>query len=406
MNSKKGLFAKMFGSKEAAKMFSVGNTKDGLSIDLYGYVGDYWDANEAADLLNILNRNRNATNINLNVHSYGGYVTEGLAILNQLKEHAAQVTATVQGTAASMASVIIMGADKIRVHKASWIMIHEAETNTAGRASDLEHDADFLRNMNNQIANIYQERTGLPIEKIEEMMTAETWMTGEQAVELGFADELIDIQSAQKTTSAQMRAIACEPLLFSSLDVYKNVPLNCLDKEQAERLSARITAPIVDGPNNQILTESNTVSNQPAKSTPDQIVAAQNIIAAATNAPTQEQIDAANVVMSGVKPEVLQVKPEITNTTIQTNSDQPDVTAAATEIAQLCNLAGKPQKIAAFLTANKTPSEVRAELSVEKNAELAAIPNVNSQLNDDLVSDDRPSVAEEAQALVNKQKKI
>lgn len=387
MNNPLIKLAKMFGKdlKNSARMFSVGNTENGLVIDLYGIVGDYWDSNEAQDLLNILNRNRNVQNIQLNVHSYGGYVMEGLAILNQLRDHPANVTATVQGTAASMASVIIMAADKVLVHENSWIMIHEAEALAVGRADDLESNAKWLRDINQQAADLYQSKTGLPIEEIQQMMTAETWMTGKEAVELGFADELIPLQKAQETASAQMRAVAGQPLAFASLDVYNNIPLDCLPVEQTATLSAKMTA----AKTNQNTTEQNAVTDKKKKATTEQIEAAKTVLQKQKNAPSAEDIEAAKTVLETagidiqkdgieIETEKLDTKKEITDANMQSNSKQ---------IAELCTLAGKPEKITAFLSDDKTPDEVRIILAAEKNAELNAIPDVNAQIG----NEDKPT---------------
>lgn len=394
--------AKMFGvSKEAAKMFSVGKTPEALVIDLYGYVGDWWDANEAQDLKNILNRNRNETNIALNVHSYGGYVTEGLAIMNQLKDHPAKVTAIVQGTAASMASVVLMAADVVKVHPSSKIMIHEAETAAQGRADDLEKDAEWIREINLEAAQIYQEKTGLPLEQIQKMMKDETWMNGAQAIELGFADEMIEFETAQLSASAQMKAFATEPLLFSALDVYKNIPLNCLSKEVTAKLTAKVTAAQTALPT-PIITENITVTQIAA--TPQALAAAQAIVTAHKETPTEAQLKEAQTLLSAqsvTNQPVVAVTAPVTVPGTELSAVQ-QASNAATEIAELCTLSGQPGKIAAFLSSGKTPEVVRTELAAGKSAELAAIPPVTTQHTDIIEPDKTKSMAEVAKATCTK----
>ena len=318
------------------------------------------------------------------MHSYGGYVMEGLAILNQLRDHPATITATVQGTAASMASVIIMAAEKVLVHENSWIMIHEAEALAVGRADDLESNAKWLRDINQQAADLYHSKTGLPIETIQEMMTAETWMTGKEAVELGFADELIPLQKAQETASAQMRAVAGQPLAFASLDVYNNIPLDCLPTEKTATLSAKMTA----AKTNQNTTEQNAVTDKKKKATAEQIEAAKAVLKKSKDAPSADEITAATALLEAEGEEASTEEASSSTETpaeVETPNEEEETTDAnmqsnAKQIAELCTLAGKPEKITAFLSANKTPEEVRIELATEKNAELNAIPNVNTQL--------------------------
>ena len=403
MNKALAKFARMFGTdlKNSARMFSVGNTENGLVIDLYGIVGDYWDSNEAQDLLNILNRNRNVQNIQLNVHSYGGYIMEGLAILNQLRDHPANITATVVGTAASMASVIIMAADKILVHENSWIMIHEAEAVAVGRADDIESTAQWVRSLNQQAAELYQAKTGLPIEEIQQMMTAETWITGKDAVELGFADELIPLQKAQETVSAQMRAVAGQPLAFASLDVYNNIPLDCLPAEQTATLSAKMTA----AKTNQNTTEQNAVTDKKKKATAEQIEAAKAVLQKQKNAPTAEDIKAAKAVLEGeeASTEETETPAETENPNTEKETVDANMKANATQVAELCMLAGKSEKIAAYLSDGKTADQVRIELAAEKNAELKAIPNVNAQIGEEEKPTETKGLVEMAKESCKKQ---
>ena len=73
-------------------------------------------------------------------------------------------------------------------------MIHNASGSVYGDANDMEQMAEFLKQNTDLIAGIYAERTKIDIEEIKELMSAETWFTGEQAVDKGFADELTDVQ--------------------------------------------------------------------------------------------------------------------------------------------------------------------------------------------------------------------
>ena len=72
------------------------------------------------------------------------------------------------------------------------MMIHNAWTYTSGGAEELRRTADELERLNGQIADIYAARTGKDKDEIAAMMSAETWMSGKEAKEAGFADELIE----------------------------------------------------------------------------------------------------------------------------------------------------------------------------------------------------------------------
>ena len=129
--------------------------------------------------------------INLSIHSPGGDVLDGWAIYNSLKNSKAKITARVEGLAASMASVILMAADTVEIPENAYIMIHNPWGFAMGDAEEMRDTADLLDKLGNGLVNAYASRTGNDEDEIREMMSAETWMDGKEAVERGFADKLI-----------------------------------------------------------------------------------------------------------------------------------------------------------------------------------------------------------------------
>jgi ATP-dependent Clp endopeptidase proteolytic subunit ClpP len=130
--------------------------------------------------------------INLSIHSPGGDVLDGWAIYNALKNNKAKVTARVEGLAASMASVILMAADQIEIPENAYVMIHNPWGVAIGDAEELRDTAELLDKLGNGLVNAYASRTGNDEDEIREMMSAETWMDGKEAVERGFADTLLN----------------------------------------------------------------------------------------------------------------------------------------------------------------------------------------------------------------------
>lgn len=127
--------------------------------------------------------------ITLRINSPGGSVFDGNAIFNQLKQHKARVTAHIDGLAASMASVIAMAADHIVMPENALMMIHNPWTVSIGNAEELRKDADMLDTIKRTLLSAYG-RSMMTDEELSGMMDAETWLTGADAVEMGFADEL------------------------------------------------------------------------------------------------------------------------------------------------------------------------------------------------------------------------
>jgi len=130
--------------------------------------------------------------IHLSIHSPGGDVLDGWAIYNSLKNSKAKITARVEGLAASMASVILMAADTVEIPENAYVMIHNPWGLAIGDADEMRDTADLLDKLGNGLVNAYASRTGNSEKDIREMMDAETWMDGKEAVERGFADKLLD----------------------------------------------------------------------------------------------------------------------------------------------------------------------------------------------------------------------
>jgi len=129
--------------------------------------------------------------LNVYVNSGGGSVFAGFAIYNMIKRHKAKVkNAYVDGLAASISSVIPMACGNIYMPKNSMLMIHQPWAGIMGNSKEFRDMADRLDKIGSQIIEIYKEKTGLDEEKLLEMMDAETWLTADEAIELGFANEL------------------------------------------------------------------------------------------------------------------------------------------------------------------------------------------------------------------------
>jgi len=149
--------------------------------------------------------------IEIEINTPGGSVFEGQRIFNALREMSArgvEITATVNGLAASMGSVILMAGDKRRMTAGSRVMIHEASTIAAGDARALMQQAHLLESISSEIAGIYSERSGMDENKIRKMMMAETWMTADEAKANGFVDvvlkdgkEVMQFDTAPKSMS-------------------------------------------------------------------------------------------------------------------------------------------------------------------------------------------------------------
>lgn len=140
----------------------------------------------------------------LEVNSTGGLVTVGSEIYTALKNYKGNVTAEVVGIAASAASVAIMGADKVVISPTAQIMIHKALFGyVSGNSDDLDSASSALKASDKGIVNAYVEKTGLSEDEIMSLMKAETFMSAQDAVEKGFADEIMSFGETDAVASLE-----------------------------------------------------------------------------------------------------------------------------------------------------------------------------------------------------------
>ena len=142
-------------------------------------------------------------NLNVYINSYGGSVSAGLSIYNQLKRHRAKVTTYCEGFACSIASVIFMAGDDRVMNSGSVLMIHNPWTVAAGNSKDLRKEADALDKIAQASINIYMEKFNLSEEELKELLDNETWLTPQEAIEFGFATKVIT--SEVETVSQSVR---------------------------------------------------------------------------------------------------------------------------------------------------------------------------------------------------------
>ena len=127
--------------------------------------------------------------IHLYVNSPGGSAWDGVAIMNALRRHRARVEVTVDGLAASAASLICMAGDHITMNASAQMMIHDASGLAWGNAQTMHDTAALLDKLSDSYADAYAKRAGGARARWRDVMRAETWYTAEEAVLAGLADE-------------------------------------------------------------------------------------------------------------------------------------------------------------------------------------------------------------------------
>jgi len=158
---------------------------------IYGIIGDWlWDDVSPKQFKEDLDALSDVEEIRVFINSDGGDVFAGQAIYSMLKRHKAKISVYIDGLAASIASVIAMAGDVVYMPKNAMMMVHNPWTIARGDANEFRELAEVLDKVRDSLIVVYQDKTGLEREEIIELLDAETWMTAEEAVEKGFADEI------------------------------------------------------------------------------------------------------------------------------------------------------------------------------------------------------------------------
>lgn len=125
------------------------------------------------------------------LNSPGGDCIAAAQIYNMLMDYKGSVTVKIDGIAASAASVIAMAGTKVLMSPVSTMMIHNPMTIAYGNSDEMQKAIEMLDSVKDSIINAYEIKTGLSRAKLSHLMDAETWMDANKAVELGFADGIL-----------------------------------------------------------------------------------------------------------------------------------------------------------------------------------------------------------------------
>ena len=203
--------------------FKISNKGETAEIYMYDEVGPSWlgmvGAKGLADELKAMS---DVKEIRVNINSPGGDVFEGLSIYNLLVKHPAKIKVSIDGMAASIASIIAMAGDEIEMAENALMMIHNPWAITAGDADELRKLAETMDQVKDSLLKVYADRTGGEAEEISDMMNAETWLSSAEALERGFATSI----SENKSVSAQY-----DPKKYG----FRNAPQQVERSEEIER---------------------------------------------------------------------------------------------------------------------------------------------------------------------------
>ncbi|QIM45739.1 Clp protease ClpP [Streptococcus ruminicola] len=165
--------------------------------------------------------------VTLNVASNGGNVFAASEIYTMLKASGKRVVVNIQGLAASAASIISMAGDTVRISPTAQIMIHKASNEVHGNADSMRKSADILDGIDTSIINAYILKTGMKESDLLHLMSNETWMNAQTAVDKGFADEIMFVDENKPLITNSLHSLPSREAL--------NKFFNMQFKEQTEK---------------------------------------------------------------------------------------------------------------------------------------------------------------------------
>lgn len=185
-----------------------------------------------------------ASNIRVEINSPGGDVFDAVAIYNALRTHPAHITTRVDGLAASAASLIVQAGDHRVMLGGSQMMVHNAWGIAIGNADDHRDMATLLDQQDDVIAGIYASRSGGDKAAFRALMGDETWLTDEQTVEKGLADEVVEPERQQqpgnRRTGPPLHDQISEAVAAVSAAVESAERVGALRAEAGKTLSQRV----------------------------------------------------------------------------------------------------------------------------------------------------------------------
>jgi ATP-dependent protease ClpP protease subunit len=174
-------------------MVHINHSAKTPELFLYEEIGPGWlGMDDDKMVISALAELKGAERITVRINSPGGDVFVGNSIFNALQRNPAEIHTEIDGLAASIASVIALAGETVNIAPNAMMMIHPAWTMTMGNAADHRKALEVLDKVDAGILDTYSRKTGRTPEELSPLVEAETWLTAEEAVSMGFADGILE----------------------------------------------------------------------------------------------------------------------------------------------------------------------------------------------------------------------
>lgn len=202
----------------------------GVEIYCYGDLMDsswFWEPEEpplgyiTQDSMRVALEQAGGKPVLLRIHSSGGDMMTASAIRALLMSYPGAVTCQIDGLCASAATFIATAGARVQMQDSAYFMIHDPSTFTNGTVEDHRVTISMLKELKKGIVEAYMAKSTLEQSQLEKMMSDETWMSAQTALEYGFVDEII---SQPASARAALMARGSLPVMNHALKGYREVP--------------------------------------------------------------------------------------------------------------------------------------------------------------------------------------
>jgi ATP-dependent Clp protease protease subunit len=179
--------------------------------------------------------------VEVHISSAGGSAFDAIAIYDLLKKYPGNVTTYIDALAASAASIVAMGGKTVVMSKYALLMIHKPMVDTGGNSDELLKDIQMLNIVQSRLAQIYMDKTGMDGTNINSLINSVTWLTADQALDLGFIDQVDDYSAAITNSAIIKNYTSTAPAVYQKcinkiLNINSN--MNIENKELIEKTTS------------------------------------------------------------------------------------------------------------------------------------------------------------------------
>lgn len=173
--------------------------EDDATLYIYDIISADWGVSAAA-VVDAIAQASGAKTLNVRISSPGGDVFESRAIMAAISRFPGNTVAHIDGLCASAATSISLACKEVAMSDGGFYMIHNASGMAWGDKTALRDTADLLEKVEGVIVSDYTTKTGKDAADVVAMMEAETWMTAQEALDHGFIDRIVPVQSKASNT--------------------------------------------------------------------------------------------------------------------------------------------------------------------------------------------------------------